>query len=163
MKDLFAAVCLVAVLEGLFLFVAPFAWKRMAERLLDLPSPALRSFGGLVLLAGLSLLWWVRHYRAGPERPARPGGAADRPVKPPVGKVAPDPGNPDNAQKPDGPPRSAFSVSGPSIAGRSPFGAALQVLASPATVYPSAAPMAATNRGARHGSVCRSVGCPVGR
>ncbi|WP_425530631.1 DUF2065 domain-containing protein [Stenotrophomonas maltophilia] len=52
MKDLFAAVCLVAVLEGLFLFVAPFAWKRMAERLLDLPSPALRSFGGLVLLAG---------------------------------------------------------------------------------------------------------------
>ncbi|PSD49024.1 DUF2065 domain-containing protein, partial [Stenotrophomonas maltophilia] len=25
MKDLFAAVCLVAVLEGLFLFVAPFA------------------------------------------------------------------------------------------------------------------------------------------
>ena len=45
MKDLFAAVCLVAVLEGLFLFVAPFAWKRMAERLLDLPSPALRSFG----------------------------------------------------------------------------------------------------------------------
>ncbi|WP_425602033.1 DUF2065 domain-containing protein [Stenotrophomonas maltophilia] len=163
MKDLFAAVCLVAVLEGLFLFVAPFAWKRMAERLLDLPSPALRSFGGLVLLAGLSLLWWARHYRAGPERPARPGGAADRPVKPPVGKVAPDPGNPDNAQKPDGPPRSAFSVSGPSIAGRSPFGAALQVLASPATVYPSAAPMAATNRGARHGSVCRSVGCPVGR
>ncbi|WP_262211219.1 DUF2065 family protein [Stenotrophomonas maltophilia] len=163
MKDLFAAVCLVAVLEGLFLFVAPFAWKRMAERLLDLPSPALRSFGGLVLLAGLSLLWWARHYRVGPERPARPGGAADRPVKPSVGKVAADPGNPDNAQKPDGPPRSAFSVSGPSIAGRSPFGAALQVLASPATVYPSAAPMAATNRGARHGSVCRSVGCPVGR
>ena len=61
MKDLFAAVCLVAVLEGLFLFVAPFAWKRMAERLLDLPSPALRSFGGLVLLAGLRLLWWARH------------------------------------------------------------------------------------------------------
>ncbi|KAG1533828.1 hypothetical protein G6F50_015740 [Rhizopus delemar] len=54
------------------------------------------------------------HCRPGP---ARPGGAADRPVKPPVGKVAPDPGNPDNAQKPDGPPRSAFSVSGPSIAG----------------------------------------------
>ena len=51
MKDLFAAVCLVAVLEGLLLFAAPVAWKRMAERLLDLPSPALRSFGGLVLLA----------------------------------------------------------------------------------------------------------------
>lgn len=41
-------------------------------------------------------------------------------------------------------PRSAFSVSGPSIAGRSPFGAAITALASPATVYPSAAPMVAT-------------------
>ncbi|MBD8634955.1 DUF2065 family protein [Stenotrophomonas sp. CFBP 13725] len=61
MKDLFAALCLVAVLEGLLLFAAPLAWKRMAERLLDLPGPALRSFGGLVLLAGLSLLWWARH------------------------------------------------------------------------------------------------------
>jgi len=61
MRDLFAALCLVAVCEGLLLFVAPLAWKRMALRLLDLPGPALRSFGGLVLLAGLSLLWWVRH------------------------------------------------------------------------------------------------------
>lgn len=61
MKDLFAALCLMAVFEGLLLFVAPLAWKRMAERLLDLPGAALRRFGGLVLLAGLSLLWWVRH------------------------------------------------------------------------------------------------------
>lgn len=61
MKDLFAAVCLVAVLEGLLLFVAPLAWKRMALRLLDLPGAALRTFGGLVLLSGLSLLWWARH------------------------------------------------------------------------------------------------------
>ena len=61
MKDLFAALCLVAVLEGLLLFAAPLAWKRMAERLMDMPGPALRSFGGLVLQAGLSLLWWVRH------------------------------------------------------------------------------------------------------
>ncbi|WP_099606113.1 DUF2065 domain-containing protein [Stenotrophomonas maltophilia] len=66
MKDLFAAVCLVAVLEGLFLFVAPFAWKRMAERLLDLPSPVLRSFGGLVLLAGTTGRGLTgRHDRAG--------------------------------------------------------------------------------------------------
>ena len=42
MKDLFSAVCLVAVLEGLFLFAAPRAWKRMAEHLLMLPSVALR-------------------------------------------------------------------------------------------------------------------------
>ena len=61
MKDLFVALCLVAVLEGLLLFAAPLAWKRMALRLLDLPGAALRTFGGLVLLAGLSLLWWARH------------------------------------------------------------------------------------------------------
>lgn len=61
MKDLFAALCLVAVLEGLLLFAAPLAWKRMAERLLEMPGTTLRSFGGLVLLAGLSLLWWLRH------------------------------------------------------------------------------------------------------
>lgn len=61
MKDLFAALCLVAVLEGLLLFAAPRVWKRMALRLLDLPGTALRTFGGLVLLMGLSLLWWARH------------------------------------------------------------------------------------------------------
>lgn len=61
MKDLFAALCLVAVLEGLLLFAAPLAWKRMMEHLLVMPGTVLRRFGGLVLLAGLSLLWWVRH------------------------------------------------------------------------------------------------------
>ena len=36
MADLWAALCLVAVLEGLFLFAAPGAWKRAAEQLQDL-------------------------------------------------------------------------------------------------------------------------------
>ncbi len=61
MKDLFAALCLVAVLEGLFLFAAPLAWKRMAEQLLQLPLPLLRRFGAITLGAGLLALWWVRH------------------------------------------------------------------------------------------------------
>lgn len=61
MKDLFAALCLVAVLEGLFLFAAPQAWKRMAEQLLLLPLPLLRRFGAITLGAGLLALWWVRH------------------------------------------------------------------------------------------------------
>ena len=30
MQDLFSALCLVAIIEGLFLFIAPLAWKRMA-------------------------------------------------------------------------------------------------------------------------------------
>lgn len=61
MKDLFAALCLVAVLEGLFLFAAPQAWKRMAEQLLQLPLPLLRRFGAITLGAGLLALWWLRH------------------------------------------------------------------------------------------------------
>lgn len=61
MKDLLAAVCLVAVLEGLFLFAAPLAWKRMAGQLLATPVPLLRRMGGLTLAIGLGLLWWIRH------------------------------------------------------------------------------------------------------
>ena len=61
MQELFSALCLVAVLEGLFLLVAPQAWKRMALQLLNLPAAQLRSCGGVVLLIGLVLLWWLRH------------------------------------------------------------------------------------------------------
>ena len=61
MKDLLSALCLVAVLEGLFLFATPMAWKRMASQMLELPTSSLRKMGGLVLLAGLVTLWWSRH------------------------------------------------------------------------------------------------------
>ena len=37
MQDLWAALCLVAVLEGLVLFIAPGGWKRAAEQLRALP------------------------------------------------------------------------------------------------------------------------------
>ena len=33
MSDLWASLCLVAVLEGLLLFAFPAAWKRMAEQM----------------------------------------------------------------------------------------------------------------------------------
>lgn len=61
MKELIAALCLVAVLEGLFLFVAPGGWKRAAEQLLSLPDRQLRAFGGVILAMGLLALWWIRH------------------------------------------------------------------------------------------------------
>ena len=60
MKDLWAALCLVAVREGLLLFAAPGAWKRAVAQLLATPDRQLRTIGGLGLAAGLLALWWVR-------------------------------------------------------------------------------------------------------
>lgn len=60
MADLWAALCLVAVLEGLFLFAAPGAWKRAAEQLLNMPDEHVRRVGGIVLALGLVSLWLLR-------------------------------------------------------------------------------------------------------
>ena len=58
-SDLLAALCLVAVIEGLFLFASPRAWKRMVEQLYHLPVRDLR-ITGAVVVAGLLSLWAVR-------------------------------------------------------------------------------------------------------
>ena len=60
MSDLWAALCLVAVLEGLVLFAAPGAWKRAMAQMLATPERQLRMIGGIVLAAGLLALWWLR-------------------------------------------------------------------------------------------------------
>ena len=60
MADLWAALCLVAVIEGLFLFAAPGAWKRAAAQLLNLPDEHVRRIAGIVLALGLVSLWVVR-------------------------------------------------------------------------------------------------------
>lgn len=60
MSDLWAALCLVAVLEGLFLFAAPGGWKRAAEQLHALPDRHLRAVGGFVVILGLLSLHFVR-------------------------------------------------------------------------------------------------------
>jgi uncharacterized protein YjeT (DUF2065 family) len=51
-----AALCLVLVLEGLFLFAAPQAWQRMAEQMRRLDPRQLRLIGGIMVAAGLLLL-----------------------------------------------------------------------------------------------------------
>ncbi len=61
MNDLWAALALVAVLEGLALFAFPNVWRRAAEQLLAMPPQQLRLIGGLVLIAGLVALYFVRH------------------------------------------------------------------------------------------------------
>ncbi|WP_119717679.1 DUF2065 domain-containing protein [Cognatilysobacter tabacisoli] len=58
--DLLAALCLVAVIEGLFLFVSPRAWKRMVEQLYHLPERHMRITGAVIVAAGLLSLWAVR-------------------------------------------------------------------------------------------------------
>ena len=60
MSDLWAALCLVAVIEGLFLFASPGARKRAAEQLQALPDEHVRRVGGVVLALGLLSLYLVR-------------------------------------------------------------------------------------------------------
>ncbi len=66
MNDLWAALCLVAVIEGLFLFAMPRAWKRAIEQMQAMDERRLRIVGGIVLAAGLAALYLVR---------GQPGGA----------------------------------------------------------------------------------------
>jgi uncharacterized protein YjeT (DUF2065 family) len=58
--ELLSALCLVAVLEGLFLFVAPRGWKRTAEQLHALSDRSLRLVGAVAVGIGLLSLWLVR-------------------------------------------------------------------------------------------------------
>ena len=60
MTDLWSALCLVAVLEGLLLFAMPDAWRRAAEQLHAMPNGKLRALGALVVAAGLVALMLVR-------------------------------------------------------------------------------------------------------
>ena len=60
MTDLWAALCLVAVLEGLLLFIAPGGWKRMVAQMQEVPDRQLRVIGGVVLALGLLTLYFVR-------------------------------------------------------------------------------------------------------
>jgi uncharacterized protein YjeT (DUF2065 family) len=59
-KDFWAALCLVAVLEGLFLFAAPGAWKRMVAALLPQPDSRLSAIGGFMVIGGLVCLYLLR-------------------------------------------------------------------------------------------------------
>jgi uncharacterized protein YjeT (DUF2065 family) len=54
--DLTAALCLVLVLEGLFLFAAPHAWQRMAEQMRQLEPRQVRVIGGVMIGIGILAL-----------------------------------------------------------------------------------------------------------
>lgn len=54
--ELTAALCLVLVIEGLILFAAPGAWKRMAMRLQEIDERTLRIVGAAMIVCGLLAL-----------------------------------------------------------------------------------------------------------
>lgn len=60
MSDLWAALCLVLVLEGLMLFVSPSGWQDMMRRLLEIPPRQLRVGGAIMVVVGLVALQLVR-------------------------------------------------------------------------------------------------------
>lgn len=55
-SEFLAALCLVLVLEGLFLFAAPGAWKRMAEQMQQIDRRSLRMIGAAMVVIGLIAL-----------------------------------------------------------------------------------------------------------
>ena len=58
--ELLSALCLVAVIEGLFLFVAPRGWRQAVEQLHQLSDRGLRLLGGFFIAVGLISLLLVR-------------------------------------------------------------------------------------------------------
>lgn len=58
--DLWTALALVAVIEGLVLFVAPRLWKQAATQALKQPDRRLRMFGLGTVVIGLVALHLVR-------------------------------------------------------------------------------------------------------
>ncbi|KAF1684773.1 hypothetical protein B1992_14510 [Pseudoxanthomonas broegbernensis] len=58
--ELVSALCLVVVIEGLFLFTAPALWRRTMEQFLSRPPSSLRRLGAGMLVVGLAALWWSR-------------------------------------------------------------------------------------------------------
>ncbi len=61
MNDLWSALSLVAIIEGLFLFIAPGGWKRAAEQLHAMTDTNLRTVGGVILMIGIIALYLARH------------------------------------------------------------------------------------------------------
>lgn len=58
--DLLAALCLVMVLEGAVVFIAPQAWKRAVVQLSSLANRRLRLIGLTFMLIGWLSLQWLR-------------------------------------------------------------------------------------------------------
>jgi len=60
MRDLWTALALVLVIEGILYALFPMAMKRVAERSLAVPPQALRAAGLAAACCGVALVWLLR-------------------------------------------------------------------------------------------------------
>ncbi len=60
MNDLWAALALLLVFEGILPFLAPAQWKQAVRSLAELGEAQLRAIGLGSMLVGLALLAWAR-------------------------------------------------------------------------------------------------------
>jgi hypothetical protein len=58
--DLWLALALVLVIEGLFPFFSPTGWRRMFAQILQLSDGQIRFFGLCSMLAGLLWVAWLQ-------------------------------------------------------------------------------------------------------
>jgi uncharacterized protein YjeT (DUF2065 family) len=58
--DLFTALALVLVIEGILYAVAPDSMKRVAAMALEMPSSSLRTAGLVAALVGVAIVWLIR-------------------------------------------------------------------------------------------------------
>lgn len=58
-RDLYAALCLVLVIEGLVLFVVPQGWQKMMREASELDPRSLRIFGAAAMVVGAIMLRFV--------------------------------------------------------------------------------------------------------
>lgn len=59
-SDLWAALALMLVFEGIMPFISPAKWRDGLQTLMQLPNQHLRWYGLFSMLAGVVLLYWAR-------------------------------------------------------------------------------------------------------
>jgi len=57
-ENLWAALALVLVIEGLLPFLSPQGWRRAVGQIAQLQDGQIRFFALLAILAGMLMLWW---------------------------------------------------------------------------------------------------------
>lgn len=58
--DLFSALGLMLVIEGIMPFASPASWRKMMQQVATSPDTSLRGIGAMSMVAGLLILYFVR-------------------------------------------------------------------------------------------------------